>query len=60
MSQDGLYDYLAHQDCLPQPEPDDLDEALKLVYDAKQRVIRGQELTRILVANLNPFKEQKP
>lgn len=51
---DSLYDYLAHQDCLPQPET----EADKAEREADERIRRGQELTRILMENLggSPFK----
>jgi hypothetical protein len=51
---ENLYDWIDDQNCGPQPE-NELDEALRLVYEADQRVKRGQELSRILWAT---FKMQ--
>jgi hypothetical protein len=51
MSQDGLYDFYVDQNCGPQPDEPET-EAEQIASEANRRVVRGQQLTRILLANL--------
>jgi hypothetical protein len=52
MPQENLYDWQDDQACAPQPEPAEETVADKFVRTVDERVRKGQELTRIILANL--------
>jgi hypothetical protein len=57
VSQDGLYDWIADQDCSAQPEP----ETVREMHERLQAEIKAEhanELAKILMNNLGrePFK----
>lgn len=60
-NQDGLYDHIAHLDCLPQPE--EPDESLKQMHERIQAEQRSayaakanRESVKLLIAAMEPLK----